>query len=165
MAVIHQVGQAYSPQTQCYLRWQSAVEVTISIPRLAIVSGRWLYMSFSPLLSSVSLSEVGVLVVSSCPVSETDTTQLWRERLLLHLDYRSYCVDCGFNHHQQTHLNKTDVSDQGDCCSEFSVRSSQRGMTAVKHEVPQNKKPAHRTVETKLDKIRLKHKLGLYQIV
>ncbi len=39
VAVIHQERQACSPQTQCYLRWQSAVEVTISTRRPASVSG------------------------------------------------------------------------------------------------------------------------------
>lgn len=48
VAVIHQLRQAFSPQTQCYLRWQSAVELTISIPRPATVSGHWLHIRFSP---------------------------------------------------------------------------------------------------------------------
>lgn len=43
VAVIHQVQQAYSPLTECYLRWQSAVEATVSIQHPASVSGQQLY--------------------------------------------------------------------------------------------------------------------------
>lgn len=47
VAAIHQVRQAYSPLTERYSGWQSAVEVTISIQRPVAVSGQWLWIGFS----------------------------------------------------------------------------------------------------------------------
>ncbi len=48
VSVIHQSRQPYSPQTQCYIRWQSAVEVTISVACPATFSGQWVCIRLGP---------------------------------------------------------------------------------------------------------------------